>query len=66
MVDVEKDGVEKPPGILRVEPLSACGKREEIVEDYAAARVGGDLRAERNKSSSVPADDGLECLDDEE
>ena len=44
-IDVEQDGVEKPPGILRVETLSRGGKLEEIAEDQAASGVGGQLRA---------------------
>ncbi len=66
MVDVEQDSVEKPLGILRVESLSRRGEREEIAEDQTASRVGGELRPERNKAASVPADDILQRLDYEE
>lgn len=67
VVDVEEDGVEAAGGIFGVEAGGGSGRqREEIAVDEAAARVGGERRAERDEAAFVPFDDGGEGVDDEE
>jgi len=67
MVDVEQHGMEKPPGLVRIETvLRIAGEGEEIAVDQAAARVAGELPAEGNQSSLMPLDHRIQRLDDEE
>ena len=65
MIDVEKDGVESLAGILEIESLGVH-RREEISTNEAAARIGGKLRTQWDKSAMMPVDHRLQGIDDDQ
>ncbi len=67
VIDIEQDRVKKAACVLRIE-AAVHSRREgkKIAVDEAAARVGGELEAERDHPALMPLNHCIQSFDDEE